>query len=102
MLYLFQDVGTGKVVELDYPMGKAPKIGSSISKSGMTLVRIPVIPEGLVRPDAKFVSHSLPRNWPHAKDHEPGTGKPRFNSIHEVREAEAKSRDTKADAVAYD
>lgn len=102
MLYLFQDETTGDVVELHYAMGKAPKIGSSITKAGRRLMRIPVIPESLVRPDAKFVSHSLPRNWPHAKDHEPGTGKPRFNSIHEVREAEAKSKDTKADAVVYD
>ena len=102
MIYLFEDKETGDVVELYYPIGKAPKIGSSVKKGGKTLVRVPVSPQGLVRPDAKFVSHSLPRNWPHAKEHEPGTGKPRFNSINEVREAEARSKDTKSDQVIYE
>jgi hypothetical protein len=102
MLYLFEDKDTGEVVEIYFPIGKAPKIGSEKKIKGRTLVRIPVSPHGLVRPDGKFVSHSLPRNWPHAKDHEPGTGKPRFNSIREVREAEARSKDTKSDQVVYD
>lgn len=102
MIYLFMDVDTEGVVELDYPMGKAPSIGDEITLDGRRLVRIPVIPEAKVAPNAKFVSHSLPRWWPHAKEHEPGTGKPRFNSIHEVRNAEARSRDTKGDQVVYD
>lgn len=102
MLYLFEDRATGEVVEIYFPIGKAPKIGSVKRIKGRELVRVPVVPQGLVRPDAKFVSHSLPRHWPHAKDHEPGTGKPRFNSIHEVREAEAKSKDTKSDQVIYE
>jgi hypothetical protein len=102
MIYLFLDQDTQEVVELSYKMGKAPKIGSTVAKNGRTLVRIPVIPEAKVAPNAKFVSHSLPRWWPHAKEHEPGTGKPRFNSIKEVRYAEAKSKDTKSDQVVYD
>lgn len=102
MIYLFQDVDDGSIHEIDYKIGKAPKIGEECTKNGRKLVRIPVAPQAKVAPNAKFVSHSLPRNWPHAKDHEPGTGKPRFNSIHEVREAVAKSKDTKMDQVVYD
>jgi hypothetical protein len=60
------------------------------------------MPEAKVAPTAKFVSNSLPRWWPHANDHEPGTGKPRFNSIHEVKEAVSKSKDTKMDQVIYE
>lgn len=102
MIYLFQDQKTEEVVEIDFPMGKAPKIGSTIDHDGKTLIRIPVMPEAKVAPTAKFVSHSLPRWWPHAKDHEPGTGKPRFDSIHQVRESVARSKDTKSDMVVYD
>jgi len=102
MIYLFEDKSTGEVVEIDYKIGKAPKIGASVRRSGRVLVRIPVMPEAKVAPTAKFVSNSLPRWWPHAKDHEPGTGKPRFNSIHEVKESVSKSKDTKLDQVIYE
>ena len=102
MIYLFEDKSTGEVVEIDYKIGKAPKIGTSVRRSGRVLVRIPVMPEAKVAPTAKFVSNSLPRWWPHAKDHEPGTGKPRFESIHQVRNAEARSKDTEKDQVVYE
>lgn len=102
MIYLFQDKKTEEVVEIDYPIGKAPLIGSEVSRGGRVLIRIPIAPQAKVAPTAKFVSNSLPRNWPYAKDHEPGTGKPRFHSIHEVKEAVARSKDTKMDRVIYE
>ena len=102
MIYLFEDADTGDVIEIDYKIGKAPKIGAKVRRFGRNLVRIPVAPQAKVAPTAKFVSNSLPRWWPHATDHEPGTGKPRFNSIHEVRESVSKSKDTKMDQVIYD
>lgn len=102
MIYVFQDQDDGSIHELYFPTSKAPKIGSARTVKGRRLVRLASMPQALVRPDAKFVSHSLPRNWPHAKDHEPGTGKPRFNSIHEVRESVSRSKDTKMDQVVYD
>jgi hypothetical protein len=101
MIYLFENEA-GEVVELDFPIGKAPKIGDSFKHSGQKLTRIPVAPEAKVAPNAKFVSHSLPRWWPHAKDHEPGTGKPRFDNIHQVRNSVARSKDTEKDRVIYD
>lgn len=101
MIYLFEK-DDGSIVEIEYPIGKAPKIGTSIRRKGQKLTRICVAPQAKVAPNAKFVSHSLPRWWPHAKEHEPGTGKPRFNSIHEVRNAEARSRDTEKDQVVYE
>lgn len=102
MIYVFEDQEDGSIHELYFPVSKAPKIGSVRTIKGRKLMRLVTIPQALVRPNAKFVSHSLPRNWPYAKEHEPETGKPRFNSIHEVREAVSRSKDTEKDQVAYD
>lgn len=48
-----------------------------------------------------FVSNSLPRNWPYARDWD-AQGKPRFAGQREVEEAVARSKDTPNDHVEYD
>ena len=48
----------------------------------------------------RFVSSSLPLNYPFAKDHD-AMGRPRFNSQQEVRETVARANDTGEELV-YD
>lgn len=99
MIYVFHDED-GNEVDLEYAAGTAPKIGSSVVVKGRLLKRMPVIPEAKVAPNIRFVSHALPRatkteaGWssPYSKDVEPETGKPRFNSMRDVRNAEAWSK----------
>lgn len=57
-------------------------------------------PEVSVSGDREFVSNSLPRHWPYARDWD-AQGKPRFNGSRDVREAVARSRDTRNDHVEY-
>ena len=40
MLYVFQDEQIGELVDLDFPSGKAPKIGKIIKRDGRRLRRI--------------------------------------------------------------
>ena len=54
----------------------------------------------IVSGSREFVSHSLPRHWPYARDWD-AQGKPRFNGPRDVREAVARSRDTRHDHVEY-
>lgn len=44
MLYEFQHAETGRIVELDYPMAKAPKLGSVVLHEGLEYVRVPSVP----------------------------------------------------------
>ena len=57
-------------------------------------------PEISIQKDCEFVSHSLPRHWPYARDWD-AQGRPRFNGPRDVREAVARSRDTRHDHVEY-
>lgn len=50
--------------------------------------------------DGRFVSSSLPLNYPFAKDHD-AMGRPRFNNRQEVREVLAKANDS-GEALVYD
>ena len=40
MIYVFQDVESGETLDLDFPLGKAPKIGKVIKRDGRRLRRI--------------------------------------------------------------
>ena len=40
MIYEFLDTRTDELVELDFPMGKAPRIGDEVEHEGRTLRRI--------------------------------------------------------------
>lgn len=82
----------GDVIEREYAMGKAPKIGKSITVKGKKYTRIVSTSQPEVRYfDPCFVSHSLPRWHPDAPHHESGTGKPCFRSMREIKEFSAKT-----------
>lgn len=61
----------------------------------------PDAPEFRVSGTREFVSNTLPRHWPYARDWDK-QGKPRFNGARDVREALARSRDTESDRQEYD
>lgn len=99
MLYEFEDVATGRVVELAMPMRDAVGIGTVIEHEGRKLRRIPSMVAAAVAPDLHFTSHQLPKRWKHAKQHNPD-GTCRFGSHAEVREAIARAKDN-GEAVSY-
>ena len=45
-VYDFKDVETGEVVGVEFPMGKAPRIGARVRRGGRELRRIPSRPPG--------------------------------------------------------
>lgn len=102
-LYVFSD-GKGETFERFYPAEKAPQIGATIRVGGKRYRRVATLPVTAAKPNRHFTSNALPRNWPYAKRHEPGTGKPQFDSMREVREAERRSQDAPhaADRMVYD
>lgn len=83
---------------------EAPRIGDWIRVGRERFWRVPTLPQTACKATRHFTSTSLPRNWPFAKRHEPGTGKPQFDSMAEVREAERRSQDAphEADRMVYD
>lgn len=102
-VYEFRD-RSGRVHEMSYPVGKAPLIGTWVRlPGGVRAQRIPPSLGGM-RVDKRsegFVSNSLPRHWPYARDWD-AQGKPRFSGRRDVEEAIARSRDTRHDHVEYD
>lgn len=92
MMYEFEDVATGRVVEVQMSMRDAVPIGSEFTHEGRRLRRIPSMPGMSVQETLHFVSGQLPRNWPHAKQHHPD-GSPRFESWGEIRESLARAKD---------
>lgn len=92
MIYEFEDVETGRVVELSMSMHDAVKIGAVIERDGRKLRRLPSMVAASVAPNLHFTSHQLPKNWKHAKQHNPD-GTCRFGSHAEVREAMARAKD---------
>ena len=98
--YDFEDAA-GKVYGVAFAFSEAPKIGETITVGGERLTRVPSLPQAKVATNIGFTSNTLPRHWPYAQRHEPGTGKPVFHSQREVDEAVAKSRDTRNDHVEY-
>jgi len=89
--YEFQ-ADDGEIIIREYPMTKAPKIGKVIKQGGKSYRRIisSTLPEARIF-EPHFVSHSLPRWHPDAPHHEPGTGKPTFRTMKEIREFTAKT-----------
>jgi hypothetical protein len=104
MIFSFEDVETGEVVELTYQIGKAPGIGAEIEHEGRKLVRIPDAPQvpaviGVTKRFTRhFVSESAPMWDKHAPRHDmdpnsPTYGQPMFSGPKEVREHLAKCND---------
>lgn len=89
--YEFQ-ADDGEIIIREYPMTKAPKIGKTITHKGKKYSRIISTSKTEVRLfEPNFVSHSLPRWHPDAPHYEPGTGKPCFQNMREIREFSAKT-----------
>lgn len=101
--YVFKNK-RGQYLEKEMDPETVPRIGEWIRQGRERYYRMPSMPQAACKKDRHFTSNGLPRNWPYAKDHEPGTGKPRFDSMAAVREAEARSQDAphEADRMAYD
>lgn len=109
--YVFKSA-SGKVIERERPMLKAPPIGARIMWQGEAYFRVPNMPQAKVSPNLHLTSHSLPRatkqadgSWhsPYSKQVCPETGKPRFTSMKQVREAEARSAHIDGDhKIIYD
>lgn len=93
----------GAYLEKEMDPDTVPRIGEWIRHGRERFYRIPTMPQAACKADRHFVDHTLPRNWPYAKDFTPD-GKPRFDSMAAVREAEARSQDAPhpADRMAYD
>lgn len=92
MLYQFA-ARDGSIVEREYPIGKAPKIGRSIRVKGKRYMRIPSLGLQACMPSnfgKGMTSVQLPLKWPFAPRHD-GRGQPRFENIREVRESIAKA-----------
>lgn len=94
---------TGEVLERFFHMDDAPAIGSILRVGGKRYTRVPDRHEAAAKRNIHFESISLPRGWAYAKKHGP-TGKPQFDSMREVREAERRSQDAphEADRMIYD
>ena len=93
-LYEFSTPESG-VIEIPFPIGTAPGIGTTYtpesgSYAGIPLVRLASIPQTSVAPNFNFASHSLPRN---TTDHDrfDEKGRPVFTSKKEVTEYVAKT-----------
>lgn len=93
--------GDGSVREVEASMHAPPRIGSRRKWDGKWYRRVPNLPRPQVSPNLHFASHALPRGRPDAtgklvspysKDVDQKTGKPRFNSYADVRNAEAYSK----------
>lgn len=111
MIYEFED-SKGNVVGIEYPIGKAPKIGQKIRRKGKVLRRVPSVPRAQIV-DYQMTDFSLPRRELEqrsasgkvvrpgvdpktGKDNHPLTsrykrvdkmGRPVFRSVHEIRDA---------------
>ena len=96
-LYEFSTAG-GEPVELYFPIGTAPKIGSvhtpdSGPHEGVQLTRRPSIPLASVAPNFNFVAHSQCRNLTgHEKVDD--KGRPVFTSKKEITEYVASTEGT--------
>jgi hypothetical protein len=115
MLYEFEDPETGQVIDLEYRIGQAPKIGSCVQVGENLYRRIPsrpVLPDvvgGCRRgTDRHFTSQSLPE-WVEGApryDMDPKSktyGCAQFASAKEVREFTARKKDTPGeDGLVYD
>lgn len=94
MLYVFRDESTGKTVDLDFPFGKAPKIGKIIRRNGRRLCRIfscylAVEQVARVTWGYPFRSESLPRGCcPESQD---AKGRPIIKSQAHEREVLART-----------
>lgn len=83
----------GAVLEREYPIGKAPKIGRSIKSKGKRYMRVPSIglQAQMVNNIAYMTSVQLPLKWPFAPGHD-ARGQPRFQNFREVRESIARAK----------
>jgi hypothetical protein len=90
LIYQFK-ASDGSLIERDLPIGTAPE---SVRSKGKRFERVYTAPVLRVARNVHLESASLPRWWPYAKDHNPKTGKPRFDSNRALNEAVAASRST--------
>lgn len=92
MLYQFV-ARDGTLLERDYPMGKAPKIGCSIKVGKQRYTRVPSmgVEASLANDIDELTSVQLPLKWPFAPGHD-ARGQPRFQNYREVKEAIAKAK----------
>lgn len=88
--YVFEDTKTKQRVELEFPIGTAPKYGSVIKLGKRRLKRMldmPAVPT--IGMSYRFRADSLPRYHPDAPRLD-SKGRPVFLSKHEVKEFVAK------------
>lgn len=94
MIYVFVDESTGEPVDLNFPLGKAPKIGKVIRRNGRRLRRIVcchLAVDQIARVTWKypFRSESLPRGCcPESQD---AKGRPIIKSQAHEREVLART-----------
>jgi|LWDU01.1.fsa_nt_gi hypothetical protein len=67
-LYPFVDEKTGLDVDLNFPMGRAPKIGDTVVRGGAVLRRVPGHQEISPRTDDIFWNYQIGRETQAAKD----------------------------------
>lgn len=94
MIYEFR-AADGEVIELDYPMGKAPTEGEPITVEGKVYRRIVSLSPARfathVNADLRFEALNFPPNYEfHVGEFAPD-GTPRFQSTREIRECIARA-----------
>ena len=92
MMYEFR-AKDGTELLRQYPVDKAPEIGSWVTVKGKKYQRLPPKAQVLTPNYACKGASSLPRWWPCASDHD-AEGRPRFKDKKAVDEAMAKARHT--------
>lgn len=91
MLYQFR-AADGTELEREYPMGRAPKIGTWIRVRGIRYRRVPSLgAASMLNPIDHMTSVQLPLKWPFAPSHDK-KGQPRFKNFREVRESITRAR----------
>ena len=93
MIYEFENMKTGELVEVNYPMGEAPEAGTEVMIDGVMLRRIVSKAQvsaavATVTHGYPYVSHSLPRKLKGEKTNR--KGKPIVTSRRHENELKAK------------
>jgi len=88
-IYEFQDVESGKMVDVEMPMAEAVDIGSTIRRGGRTLKRLvsrECIPAAQVKGfGTAFVAHSLHRDTP-GVNHVDSAGRVHITCAQDIRD----------------
>lgn len=66
MMYEFKNVETGELAEFDYPILRAPGIGSVVTRGGVNYKRLPSSPSVSVSANVRVVAETIQPNHPDA------------------------------------